>query len=352
MASPINKVFVYGTLLQGEVRSQYMADCKLLKTLEIPGHLYDTKRGYPTAIIDEDSDNKIFGELYLMDRPQEKLEQLDEVEMVEDKQYDRISVKHENVEFYTYIAGPGLSDFCRQNFEIETGDWRAYESISFYDPLAFIRNFEDRQKYLYREPVTKEAKGCIYLKGNTPVLISAPHSSVHQRMGKLKRQEFYTGALTALLNSITGCHALYTNRLMEIDPNYYDESPYKKKLVDIVQSNNIKFILDIHGTGSERGNDIYPGTGIENEFLLGNYDLLEKLETRASIHKISVGGLDVFPAAKQMTVTKYGAKVLEVPSMQLEINRNLREPEKSPKEFMKLIKFLKEYLENLSNLIS
>ena len=272
--------------------------------------------------------------------------------MVEQGLYNRVSIKHENMEFYSYSAGAGLSDFCRPNFEIGSGDWRRFQSVSFYDPLRFVSYFEDRQKYLYREPTSNDADGCIYLKGSAPILISAPHSSVHQRMGKLKRQEYYTGALTALLNSICGCHAIYTNRMMELDPNYYDESPYKKKLADIVQSNNIKFILDLHGTGPEREHGIYPGTGVDNEFLLGNTDLIDKLESSASIQKVSVGGLDVFPAAKQMTVTKYGAKVLGLPSMQLEINRMLREPEKNPQEFMKLIKFLKGYIGILSNLIS
>ncbi len=236
--------------------------------------------------------------------------------------------------------------------KIDTGSWRRHLSLCFSDPVGFTLAFEDRQKYLYREPVSSGADGYVHIRGEVPIIVSAPHASVHERMSKPKRQEFYTGAISVILHSLTGCHTLYTNRVMKSDPNYYDDSSYKTKLAEIVKENEVKFLIDLHGTGPERDHDCYPGTGVGNEFLLDNSDYLSELETFAELNQLSLGGLDVFPAAKQQTVTKYAARVLEVPAIQLEINRRLREPDKNPEDFIKLINFLRDYIDKLTYLFS
>jgi len=352
MPAKLSKVFVYGTLLQGELRSHFLNDCRLLKTLDIPGALYDTKRGYPAAVFDRRSRNKVAGELYIMGNPGNKLKELDAVEDVDSGLFKKVILKHNGEEFISYEPGSLLEECVNPINQIETGSWRRYSSLCFNDPIGFGLKFEDRQKHLYREFSTSDSEGSIYIPGDLPVLVTAPHASVHKRMGKLKRQEFYTGALTVMLHSLTGCHALYSNRLMESDPNYYDDSPFKTRLSEIAKKNDIKYLIDLHGTSPERGDDIYPGAGVDKEFLLGQDNYLDELERAAALNEISIGGLDVFPAARQMTVTKYAARKLAVPSVQLEINRQLREPEKSPADFVKLVKFLKGFIENLSYLPS
>ena len=351
MPAKLNKVFVYGTLLQGESRCSFLSDCKLLKTLEIPGTLYDTKRGYPAAVFDEGSRNTVAGELYIMDNPDNKIAELDVVEDVDSGLFKKVILKHNGEEFISYEAARLLKEYVKPINQVETGNWRRHSSLSFHDPLGFALNFEDRQKYLYRESLTSDSEGSIYIAGDVPLLVTAPHASVHKRMGKLKRQEFYTGALSVMLHCLTGCHALYTNRLMESDPNYYDDSTFKVRLSEIAKKNDIKCLVDLHGTGPEKKYDVYPGVGMDKEFLLEHTNCLNELERQASLNDISIGGLDVFPAAKQMTVTKFAARVLEVPSIQLEINRRLREPENRPDDFMKLVKFLKGFIDNLSYLV-
>jgi len=167
-------------------------------------------------------------------------------------------------------------------------------------------------------------------------------------MGKLKRQEFYTGALAALLHNLRGCHVLYSNSLSETDPNYYDDSTFKEKLTDIARRFNIRFLVDLHGTGPGRDSDIFPGMGMEKEFLLGNDLYLDALQAAAESYSIGIGPEDVFPAVKQMTVTKYAARKLGVPAMQLEIVRELRKPESSPEGFVRLTGFLKDFISQLS----
>lgn len=347
MSHGIDKIFVYGTLLRGEPRSLYMQDYDLIGAFGVPGRLYDTGRGYPAALFDSGIEGMVYGELYLMGDAERKIAELDRIEGTESGLFRRVEIDHNGDKFFSYEPGPLLDGSLRDENRIMSGSWRKHSSLAFGDPVNFALNFEEHLKKSYREPADTDGDGAIFIRGRIPVLVTAPHATAHVRMNKLKRQEFYTGALSVMLHSLTGCHALYTNRQSDIDPNYYDNSPFKAILADIAGKYGVRLLIDLHGTGSERKSDIYPGIGKNKEFLLGDDHYLSGLDRAAGVSGISLGGLDVFPAAKQMTVTKFAARNLRIPAIQLEINRGLRRPGTDPLSFTKLVKFLGRFIESL-----
>lgn len=348
MSGVIDRIFIYGTLLRGEERSCYMEGCSLSKTLEVPGVLYDTGRGYPAALLDEGSDSAVSGELYIMDDPHSKIEELDRVEGAESGLFRRSRINYSGVEFYCYEAGPLLADSAIGANRIRSGNWRTHSSLAFSDPVDFALRFETHLKNGYKTHPDEETDGIHYVRGYVPILVTAPHATAHVRLGKLKRQEFYTGALAVLLHSLTGCHVLYTDRLSEADPNYTDDAPFKRKLSEVAGVGGLDFLLDIHGTGSERPGEVFPGVGIEGEFLRARRSALDELRFSAASKGISLGSEDVFPAARQMTVTRFAANKLGVPAMQIEISRTLRQPESAPSDFVRLVNFLRDFIERLS----
>ncbi len=347
MSGIIDKIFVYGTLQRGEERSCYMRGCRLSEIFEVPGRLYDTGRGYPAALFDDGSDTTVSGELYTMEDPPSKLEELDRVEGTETGLFIRSRIIYPCTEFYCYEAGPLLKETAADRNRIISGSWRTHSSLAYTDPVDFALRFETHLKDSYKEHPGEDSDGIHYIKGHIPVLVTAPHATAHVRMGKLKRQEFYTGALAVLLHSVTGCHALYAGRLSSLDPNYTDESPFKAKLSELAGRCGLELLIDIHGTGSERPGDVFPGVGTNGEFLNGRPGSLNELGQAARSNGISLGSADVFPASKQRTVTRFSATTLGVPSMQLEINRNLRQPETAPADFVKLVNFLKDFIGRL-----
>jgi gamma-glutamylcyclotransferase (GGCT)/AIG2-like uncharacterized protein YtfP len=347
MSGGIDKIFVYGTLLRGEERSCYMRGCRLVSMLELPGRMYDTKSGYPAAQFDKELCSTVSGELYIMDKPAEKIKELDVVEGAGRGLFKRVEVKHSGTEFFCYEPGPVLNEILTDENRITGGSWRAYSSRAFTDPVDFAFRFETHIKDFYKERANKESDGIPFLKGSVPVLVTAPHATAHVRMGKLKRQEFYTGALAVLLHSVTGCHAFYTDRVSDPDPNYSDESPFKKKISDVAAGLGIEFLIDLHGTGSKRPEDIFPGVGRNKEFLKGKHGYLAELERAAELNSVSLGSTDVFPAARQMTVTRFSAATLGIPSMQLEINQSLRQPDENPLNFIRLVNFLRAFIDRL-----
>lgn len=347
MSGKIDKIFVYGTLLRGERRSCYMRGCRLSEIIEVPGRLYDTGRGYPAALFDDKSDSNVYGELYIMEEPSSKVEELDRVEGTESGLFKRSRIKFSDMEFFSYEAGLLLKETATGGNRILNGNWRTFSSLALTDPVDFALRFETHLKDSYREHPGEDSDGIHYIKGHIPVLVTAPHATAHVRMGKLKRQEFYTGALAVLLHSVTGCHALYAGRLSSFDPNYTDESLFKAKLSEIAGRSGLEFLIDIHGTGSERPGDVFPGVGLNGEFLNGRPGSLGELGQAAQSNGISLGSMDIFPAARQKTVTRFAATKLSVPSIQLEINRNLRRPETAPADFLKLVNFLREFIGRL-----
>lgn len=86
-----------------------------------------------------------------------------------------------------------------------------------------------------------------HLPGHLPILISAPHATAHQRHHRLKREEGFTGALAHFLAETTGAQALYSRYRSPDDPNWDQHSPYKQRLQEIVQTHDVRFVLDLHG---------------------------------------------------------------------------------------------------------
>ncbi|NIP30584.1 MAG: hypothetical protein GTO02_11635 [Candidatus Dadabacteria bacterium] len=343
MTNNINKLFVYGTLRKGEVRSKYLKDLELISSFIIPGKLYKTPHNYPIAQFDNTSSNKIHGELYNILPSKNNINNLDELEGINEGYFKRSEIFYNNNKFYLYEPDHKLQNYVNDINLIPHGNWLTHNGLAISKPLMFAKNFEDIHKNYYRKKSNNKFEETVCLHGNLPILITCPHSTVHTRENKLKRQEFYTAAIGSVLHSKLDCFCLYSNRMQNSDPNYYDSSNFKEVLKNTTKKNNIKFIVDIHGTGEKRKSDIYPGIGNNKEFLLKRNDILDLLYSISDKHNIKVGSLDVFPAAKQMTIAKYAARNLNVPCMQIEINQKLRFPE-NDQNFLKMINFLCEFI--------
>ena len=333
-------LFVYGTLLKGEHANHLLRDCILTGYTHTSGILYDTGFGFPALDYQTNSSSPVYGELYRLPRDNGKLiRELDLYEDTENGIFERAKVNIEGKESFIYqLKDPGIFN---TRIEIESGSWLCYNSEIKEDPLSFALKFEQSHKFYYRR-LSQDSN--IFLPGSSGTVVSAPHSTNHVRFGRLKIFERYTAALSALLHSITGACSLYTNSVSISDPNYYDNCGFKETLSEIAKNKRYEFLLDIHGTEEKRDHDIYPGIGKNNEFLLGQTFILDKLYETAAEFGISCGSTERFPASKQQTVTKYGATRLNIPSMQLEINRKFRQPEKYPERFLSLVGFLREFL--------
>lgn len=335
------KLFVYGTLRKGGDRSAKLGRCRLLGMIKVPGTLYSTPFGYPAAVFDETSSLEVQGELYELPPDSEVfMRSVDRFEGVDEKLFSRSVICHEEKFFYAYEPSAEFRRRISDADIVKSGNWFSYCGPRESDPFSFAVAFENIQKQYYRMRPDGRGEENIFVEGAVPVLVTCPHSTAHVRMGKLKRHEFYTAALGAMLHLVLGCHFLYANREQETDPNYYDDCDFKTTLGKILSETGIDLVVDIHGTGNEKPEDLFPGVGTEREFLLSAPDVLDMFYQTAGEHGIAAGGADIFPAARQMTVAKFAATRFSVPAIQIEISDRLRMPWRREEEFRRLIGFL------------
>ena len=342
------KLFVYGTLRKGGERSGHLKRCKLLRMMRVPGTLYRTPFGYPAAVFDHTSSLTVQGEVYQLPPDSEVfIRNVDSLEGVGEKLFSRSTIHSEEEFFYAYEPGFEVRRRIGDADIIKSGNWFSDSGFRGADPFSFAVGFENIQKQYYRMKPDGRCEENIFLEGTAPVLVTCPHSTAHTRMGKLKRHEFYTAALGAVLHLILGCHCLYANREQETDPNYYDDCGFKTTLGKILSEIRIDLVVDIHGTGNERPEDLFPGVGKGREFLLSAPDVLDKFYLAAEEHGIVAGGGGIFPAARQMTVAKFAANRFSVPAIQIEISDRFRMPWRREEEFRRLIGFFLGFIEKV-----
>jgi gamma-glutamylcyclotransferase (GGCT)/AIG2-like uncharacterized protein YtfP len=93
----IANVFVYGTLMPGQPRWQLLqpfTDAAAPKAAAVPGHLYDTTRGWPAAVLDQGCPDRVPGVLVPIatDTADALLRLLDDVEGVDVGLFTRVAV--------------------------------------------------------------------------------------------------------------------------------------------------------------------------------------------------------------------------------------------------------------------
>ena len=98
------------------------------------------------------------------------------------------------------------------------------------------------------------------VSGKSNVMISAPHTYNHIRDGKTKVKDKLTLTLVKILSEYTNAHVIYTNGPIDYDPNYNKNNEYQLELINYIKENDIKYLIDLHGTSLVKDAEIEIGT--------------------------------------------------------------------------------------------
>lgn len=161
--------------------------------------------------------------------------------------------------------------------------------------------------------------------GNVPILLSAPHSVKQKRDGKIKSQEFYTGAIAEYLAKKIGCSVITKQYLLEDnlndDANYEDcRCAYKTAINQFLLQSNIKLFVDIHGLA--RGKDsiidicIDKGINSNNE----NFPFILQRNVNEYFGKNSATIDKYYKADFANVLSKWMHNTYNISSIELEIN--------------------------------
>ena len=227
-----------------------------------------------------------------------------------------------------------------------------YRFFSFGDAM-FINNTNYRNKYhnVLRYYSKKNYETYEYFKidkGNNNIILSAPHAYIHYRNGKLKSNENNTSNIVKIVSMLTGCHAIYTYKDTNCDPNDDENSKYKKELSKYIKENNIKYLIDIHGLNIKNDCDLEIGT---NNYKSINKDIVNAIKNIFSKYYDGEIIIDEkYKAKNYKRITNYISEYNGIETIQLEINRKYRRLGHRPITFSKTIEALLEVVKELEDI--
>lgn len=183
-------------------------------------------------------------------------------------------------------------------------------------------------------------------KGTIPILFTAPHTMKQiKEDGSIKLCEPYTKAIALYLNKYFNVNCMVKNKDTGIDANRDNRDEFKKELIRFIKDNNIRLVIDLHGSNKEREFDIEFGT-LNN--LSADFSTVKELEeafTENGINNIIHN--DPF---KGGAIIQYVYGLKDVDAIQIEINgryrdyNNVENIQKLCKSFENFIKQYKKYI--------
>lgn len=196
------------------------------------------------------------------------------------------------------------------------------------------------------------------LKNKTKIMISAPHSVKHIREWEILPQDLLTWWLALYLWKRLNLSVIYSTSYKVWDPNFDENknSEYKQALVEYIKENDIKFLIDLHGCWSFRDFSIELWTWWEWNFnLLWRLDILNIIEKSLNDSLKSyiqhtgktITKNTIFSASRETTVSAFISKECKIPTIQIEINKELRDMD-NIKNLSLLINALEKVVKNLS----
>lgn len=184
-------------------------------------------------------------------------------------------------------------------------------------------------------------KEYIYKIGKLPVIITAPHTmEITREDGTTKLREPFTKAISLYLNQQIDTSYLIKTKDTG-DSNQLNEDNFKKELLKIIEENNIKLVLDLHGSKREREFDIELGT-LRN--LSADYSTIKELID--AFNENNIKNIEVNNPFLGGGITQYIYDKTNIDIIQIEINQKYRDTdniENINNLINALISFIKQY---------
>lgn len=205
--------------------------------------------------------------------------------------------------------------------------------MSFIDEINALEKIEFNEDYIIR-------------KGSLPIIFTAPHTMMQKKDDKeFKLSEPYTKAIALYLNKHFNVNCMIKVNDTGLDANRDNRDKFKIELLRFIKDNNIKLVIDLHGSIKSRNFDIEFGT-LNN--LSVDFSIIKELEE--SFTENGISNIVYNNPFKGGAITEYVYGLKDVDVVQIEINgkyrdhNNLEELEKLCKCFENFIKQYRTYI--------
>lgn len=181
------------------------------------------------------------------------------------------------------------------------------------------------------------------LSGNIPVLISAPHSVNQLRGDDVREAEKYTGALARYLSYATGSFAIF-QLFTHADPNFDSDHNYKNGIINLIEVNGIKLLIDIHSSTFKDDTDIDIVTDGRTT-LLDKTNIIDDFKKIALKNNVKVDENNIPNKDNGNEIISVVSLVCGIPSLRLVIN-NKKLNLDNEKVFYNIVNTIRELIVN------
>lgn len=174
-----------------------------------------------------------------------------------------------------------------------------------------------------------------FIGGELPILVVSPHATAFWKEGEFQESDAYTGSMAALLNRLSGCHALISNYCCVADPFYYLETPFCRALADIVKTGQIGLVLFLLGAPWHKS------PGLEMSF----HPLSIDYATRLKLKLIALEPVLMNNANEENEgLLMFSGRDLAIPTIALKMHKRYRMPRLQPEKFSLISKAISEFV--------
>lgn len=157
-------------------------------------------------------------------------------------------------------------------------------------------------------------------KGQIPIILTSAHGiEQKKRGGRIKPAEPFTRGIARYVNKKTDCYYLIKNEDTGIDPNKKNNDEFKNFLIELIEKNQIRLLIDLHGAKKERDFDVEIGTLDGKTLNQKTLDKLVECFNKNGIHNIAFN-----EPFKGGFITQTMYEQAKIKCVQIEINSKLR----------------------------
>lgn len=203
--------------------------------------------------------------------------------------------------------------------------------MAFKEEILKLENVIDENYYLFNI-------------GKNPILITAVHTMEQlKENGAVKLAEPFTKAISLYVSKKCETSSFVKTKDTGLDSNRDNNDGFKKRLIDFVEKNNIKLVIDLHGAKKDRDFDIEFGT-LDN--LTADFSTIKELEE--AFESQNINNIKHNEPFKGGAITQYLYGLSDVEVIQLEINgnyRDIKQIDKLESLCNSLVSFINQYID-------
>lgn len=180
------------------------------------------------------------------------------------------------------------------------------------------------------------------ISGGNKVLLSAPHSVNQIRGDNVEDAEKYTGALVRYLCNSTSSYGIF-EIFTHADPNNDIENDYKNAVINLINTYNIKLLIDVHSSKFKDDTDIDIVTN-KRETLVGKNELFDKLKDLGVRYNLKIDENNVPNKDKENEIISVSSLLCGIPSIRVVINEEKLDVIGNEEKSTKIVNLLEEFI--------